>query len=1111
MPRRTFTVASLLFFSGFCALIYQVAWLRELRLVFGASTPASAAVTAVFMGGLGAGGLWLGKRADRLARPLALYANLELGIAATTALTPLLLIAVRHGYVALGGSTTLGPVLGTVVRLLLSALVLLPPTLLMGGTLPAAARAAVDESDRARRTTALLYGSNTLGAVVGATAATFWLLEIFGTRSTLWMGCLVNGLVAVTARVIARSLPTTELATAAPTAAEPAAGSRSAPAPFVLTAAAVVGFVFMAMELVWYRMLSPLLGGSTYTFGLILATALLGIGVGGALYTLRGQDRPVHLGALAASCLLEAACLAVPYALGDSVAMLALVLRPLRLVGFAGLAAGWTVVAAVVVLPASIVAGYQFPLLIALLGRAGTSLGRQVGLAYAFNTLGSILGSLAGGFWLLPKLGALGAWRYGVLLLVVLGLCAAAERVRRVGGWLGRMRTGAAALAGALCACWLVVGPVGPTAVWRHSPIGAGRSEDLVTERSANARRNVIDERKRAVSWEADGRESSIALYTLNDTSFLVNGKSDGAAVLDAGTQVMGGLLGALLHPGSVRRALVVGLGSGSTAGWLARLPDVERVDVVELEPAMLEVARRCSPVNEAVLDNPKVHVIIGDAREVLLTTAARYDLVFSEPSNPYRAGVASLFTREFYDAVRARLREDGVFVQWLQAYEVDPFTIRTVYATLGSAFPVVESWRTKDTDLVLVSSDEERPLHLPTIRQRIAAEPFQRALMAAWRVHSVEGLIAHYVARASFARAVAAQAGPELVSVDDRNQLEFSFPRALDGAQEFRIADLRNSAVRRFEQWPVLAGMGEPGGEPVDWELVHDELISFHMLEGETPERPTEFTLSTWQERRYEAQRAWRHDEPDKVVSAWEAQPREPRTAMELITVADAYAVKGDGERAEPLIARLAPWVPVEASAVMARLRFAQDRHPECQDALVAAVQRFRTDPWASNDLMARTLPIAVELARRNRTLVVPMWELLEPKLNVDALTYLTRALRLDLGLLGSDPTLCVRAIDDQGPHIPWYLGFLQQRAECYRKAQHPRLAEAQEDLRGYLAAERVVFGADLPAVPRPAGEPATEPSTAATAALAPSEAPTQAVGAAAPSASASAAAGPK
>ncbi len=204
MPLRLLGVALLLVGSGASALAYQLVWTRELRLVFGHSTAASAAVLAIFIGGLGAGSLLIGPRADRHPRPLALYARLEAAVALFAALTPLLLAVARAAYLGLGGSLALGSLLSTLVRLLLSALVLLVPTVLMGGTLPAAARAVETTGDARRRTTALLYGANTLGAVAGALVATFYAFERLGNRGTLFAACAVNLGVAAAAVLLAR-------------------------------------------------------------------------------------------------------------------------------------------------------------------------------------------------------------------------------------------------------------------------------------------------------------------------------------------------------------------------------------------------------------------------------------------------------------------------------------------------------------------------------------------------------------------------------------------------------------------------------------------------------------------------------------------------------------------------------------------------------------------------------------------------------------------------------------------------------------------------------------------------------------------------------------------
>jgi spermidine synthase len=370
-------------------------------------------VLAIFIGGLGLGGWLLGRRADAHTRPLAFYAQLEGIVALSAAASPLLLTLVRQLYVVLGGTPRLGLAGGTIVRLMLSALVLAIPTVAMGGTLPAAARAITATGDQRRRQLALLYGSNTIGAVTGCLIATFLALELFGTRSTLWLAAAVNLIVAITARQMDRGIQPVVDGVSQPDG-PPEGGpylAAQAPVGFVLTASAVVGFAFFLMELVWYRMLGPLLGGSVFTFGLILAVALAGIGLGGLVYSLVGVDRPATVKAFAFTCLLEAVAIAAAFALGDRLSTLAIVFTPFSRIGFWAQVSGWTAVTFAVVFPAALISGYQFPLLVALLGRGREGLGRQLGLAYATNTIGAIIGSLAGGFGLLPWLSAPGAWQ----------------------------------------------------------------------------------------------------------------------------------------------------------------------------------------------------------------------------------------------------------------------------------------------------------------------------------------------------------------------------------------------------------------------------------------------------------------------------------------------------------------------------------------------------------------------------------------------------------------------------------------------------------------------------------------------------------------------------
>src|ERR1700730_3944117 len=505
MPVRTRLVALLLFGSGFCALIYQTTWFREFRLIFGASTAASAAVLGVFMAGLGFGGIILGQRAERKARPLAFYARLEILIAGSAALSPLFVFAARHLYIALGGTEAMGMFGGTIARLILTALIIGVPTFLMGGTLPAAARAAVAPDDLQRRSIGILYGANTLGAVTGAAAGTFYFFENFGNRMTLWSAATLNVIVALIAFHISRSTQDFKAGAEGSRGSERADSSLRASPMFVFVAAGLVGFAFFLMELVWYRMLAPLLGGSTFSFGLILAVALLGIGIGGAAYAIFGLQRSASLQFFALTCAAEAFFIALPYALGDRIAMAAMLLLPLGTLGFHGHIIAWTALCLIVIFPAAFVSGVQFPLLIALLGKGRKSVGSQTGAAYAWNTTGALIGALAGGFGFIPIFSAPGVWKIVIILLSALGLVGASLALHERWHWI-RTTVPIVTVVAALA----MLTATGPTAFWRHSEIGVGRITQY--QGSPNETRELVQRIRRHTIWETDGTESSVAL-----------------------------------------------------------------------------------------------------------------------------------------------------------------------------------------------------------------------------------------------------------------------------------------------------------------------------------------------------------------------------------------------------------------------------------------------------------------------------------------------------------------------------------------------------------------------------------------------------------------------
>ncbi|HRH98998.1 MAG TPA: fused MFS/spermidine synthase, partial [Prosthecobacter sp.] len=686
-PFTRLALALILLLSGFCSLVYQTVWLREFRLVFGGAAPAAAALMAVFMGGRGFGGKFFGGWVERVGRPFRFYARLEVGIALAAVASPAMLGLARSLYLQTGGTAGMGLGMATCLQLLMTALVLGVPCFLMGGTLPAAMKFAQCDDDPHRSTTAFFYGINIAGAVIGAALSTFWLLPSFGNNAALTIAVLVNLVIALAAGSISmfqekearqpsiEAEPTNEICVAA-----------KAPPSFVLAAAFMSGFTFFVAELVWYRISTPLLGGSVYGFGLVLCVVLTGMGIGGLLYSLILKKAEPSIAGFTIVSALQALAVLVPYALGDRIAHLALILNDsLRGLGLGEMAMGWAVVMGALAFIPSLLSGIQFPLLVSLLGRGNAGVGQQLGRAYLWNTFGSITGSLLGGFILVPLLGLKGCWVLAALLIATMSAASLWLQLRgrpqEAGTMVSRLSWNGGLAAAALVVCgFCAFGAMGPTAVWMHTPIGYGRvSQDY---RSALGLETWERNAQRALVQAYDGRETSVAVINGTQYSFLTNGKSDGSAVGDAATQVMLGITGAILHP-SPKNACVVGLGTGTTAGWLADVPGMQHVDVLELEEEIRKVARFFDPVSRNAMTHPRINNITGDAREFLLTKGENYDLIVSEPSNPCRAGVANLYTREFYRNASQRLTRNGIFCQWLQGYEVEPDTITTVISTL--------------------------------------------------------------------------------------------------------------------------------------------------------------------------------------------------------------------------------------------------------------------------------------------------------------------------------------------------------------------------------------------------------------------------------------------
>jgi hypothetical protein len=543
---------------------------------------------------------------------------------------------------------------------------------------------------------------------------------------------------------------------------------------------------------------------------------------------------------------------------------------------------------------------------------------------------------------------------------------------------------------------------------------------------------HIIDE------W--DGIESSVGLERSDGLAFVVNGKIDGNARNDAGTQIMSPLIGAVLHA-APKKGMVIGLGTGSSAGWLAAVDTIERVDVVELEPAIVEVARRCEPVNHGAMANSKIRVIPGDGRELLMTSRDRYDLIASEPSNPYRAGIASLYTREFYEAVASRLAPGGIFSQWVQAYEVDQGTIRLITATLASVFSDVQAWRTHPGDLLFTCAMDKPVLSVPRMRERLAAEPFRSAMLAAWGVAGLEGFLGSYIAGDSFLRESGRR---EPLNTDDRMLAEFGFARGFT-ANLFVMNDIRQAARAAGAHRPAVRD-----GE-VDWAKV-DTNASLHQAWQIVVDwdPATESDAQT-------AYRAYVDRAFDILLQVWESGRWKITEPQETLMLAEALANAGD-DRARPLIEDVRARWPATAAAIEAlRLLRAQD-FAGAQRELEKALTGLRVDPFHPRLAVSSTVALAQAMGAADPEFAPRIFTLLEEPFSVR----IQDAERIQALLLISkdlDPAFGVRAIAQLEPNVYWREGFLRFRLDCYERTGNVLAGLARRELDAFLEAKEPVL----------------------------------------------------
>jgi predicted membrane-bound spermidine synthase len=691
LPRSAFYV--LFTISGFAGLIYESLWTHYLKLYLGHAAYAQSLVLAVFMGGMAAGAAAAGRHSARIGNPLAAYALVEaviglfsLGfheafVLATDWSHDALLPALGSEWLALGA------------KLALSCALILPQSVLLGATFPLmSAGLARAHPAAAGESVAMLYFTNSLGACAGVLAAGFVLIESLGLPGTLRAAGWIN--LALAAAVWAGARGERRAPLAART------GGAQGAATVLLAAAFLTGLASFVYEIGWIRMLSLVLGASTHSFELMLATFILGLALGG-LAARRLADAAAGRERLLGSVQVAKGLAALgTLPLYDA----SFGLMETLMNGLARTATGYALfnlsgqaIAAMVMLPATFLAGMTLPLLTgALLGRgAGEA---AIGKVYAANTLGAIAGVALAVHVGLPLLGLKGSLVAGALVDAALGLAL-----------LYRFAATARRLAWALAACAALFLPLALVFELDVNKMSAGvyRYGDLAVSRDAE------------VLFAKDGKTATVHLVKYSTaTSIRTNGKSDGSIDLDAQgprgtdeiTMVLTGALPLALKP-EARTAAVIGIGTGLTTHTLLQSLDIERVETVEIEPAMAQAARGFMPRNSAAFADPRGTILIDDAKTFFATRNRRYDLIISEPSNPWVSGVSGLFTREFYRRIRTHLGPRGLLVQWMQLYEIDASLVASVMLALGEVFEHYAVFAASDHDLLIVAGDAPIPL----------------------------------------------------------------------------------------------------------------------------------------------------------------------------------------------------------------------------------------------------------------------------------------------------------------------------------------------------------------------------------------------------------------
>jgi spermidine synthase len=772
-------LAVLLFFlvSGACGLLYQVVWTRSLVLLFGTTSYAVSTVLSIFFLGLGLGSVWGGRIADRVRRPLLWYGIFEIVIGVWAVLFILFIGWGETAVVAVLRASSSSREVGILLRGLLAAVFLIVPVTLMGTTLPLLAKAVVRQEQGKGRRIGLLYGINTFGAVTGCFVTGFYFIELFGYTRTTLIGAVANvvvGLIAMTFAnrfAIAIAKPEEEVEAVESVAAPTEARTHSIAISAVFLAFALSGFCALALEVLWTRMLTIVFTGTTYAYTTMLTSLLCGI-ASGSFAASWFADRVKHPVSWFGTIQVVAglACLSMLTAFArmpERFAELAMTGG----YGFDRVVQIQFILSFSVLFVPTFFFGAAFPFAVRAVARIPSHLGRDVGRLYAVNTFAGVFGALAGGYFVLPRLGAHDG-------IVALGLVVAATGVMLIVACPTRPWSVKLIL--------VLIGAGGLAVTWRAMPEDAAYALN----------KRYLPEDHRVIHYK-EGVEGTVVVsepennLTESDRVLWIN-SVQATQSIEKGVKMnrFQGVL-PLLFDRVPKTALFMCFGSGVTAGTLG-LSDFDRIDAVEIAEDVLDAAPFFAADNLDVLHNPKFNFIIDDGRNFLLTTENRYDLITFEPMPLAVAGVSTFYTQEFYEECLEHLSPGGLVSQWVPLHSLDLDVVRSLVFTLRSVFPHYCVWFI-NSDLFIIASNEPLTIEFANARATFENPAIGPRLQEIGIGDLMELLSCFFMSQED----TDAFSEGGMLMVDDRPWAEFVAPRLI---YESTVADSLEALLPHYE-----------------------------------------------------------------------------------------------------------------------------------------------------------------------------------------------------------------------------------------------------------------------------------------------------------------------